>query len=58
MGRLKGQDHPNAKLTNDDVKRIRDLHQRGFDIKVIARNHKISLWNVKSIVKRKTWTHL
>jgi hypothetical protein len=58
MGSLKGEDHPNSKLSSEEVKTIRKLYSMGFDLKVIARNHKISLWNATSIVKRKTWKHI
>lgn len=54
----KGESHPKAKLTNDQVKQIRDLYSKGFSSNVIARNFKVSDWNIKEIVKRKTWKHI
>jgi transcriptional regulator len=56
--RLRGESHPRAKLTSEQVIQIRDLHSKGFSTNVIARNFKVSTWNVEEIVKRKTWTHL
>lgn len=56
--RLRGEDHPNAKLTNEQVREIRKLYDTGFSNNVIARNFKISSWNVEEIGKRKTWTHI
>ena len=56
--RLRGESHPRAKLTSEQVLQIRDLYSKGFSSNVIARNFKISTWNVEEIVKRKTWTHL
>ena len=56
--RLRGESHPQAKLTTEQVIQIRDLYSKGFSTNVIARNFKISTWNVDEIVKRKTWTHL
>lgn len=55
---LKGERHPNAKLSEQQVSKIRELHSMGFSTQVIARNFKVSKWNVDQIVKNKTWTHL
>lgn len=55
---LKGELHPNSKLTSNQVLEIRRLASKGFILKVIAKNFNISLWNVKSIVKNKIWKHL
>jgi predicted DNA-binding protein YlxM (UPF0122 family) len=56
--RLRGESHPRAKLTSEQVLQIRDVYSKGFSTNVIARNFKISTWNVDEICKRKTWTHL
>lgn len=56
---LRGQSHPSAKLTDEQVIQIRKLWEMGHrNIKVIARNNKVSPSNVKKIVERKTWIHL
>lgn len=57
-GKLRGESHPRAKLTNEQVRQIRELYKQGFSTNVIARNYKVSKWNVEQIVKNKTWTHL
>lgn len=57
-GKLRGESHPRAKLTNEQVRQIRDLYKQGFSTNVIARNYKVSKWNVEEIVKNKTWTHI
>jgi predicted DNA-binding protein YlxM (UPF0122 family) len=54
----RGESHPKAKLTNEQVLQIRDLYSKGFSINVIARNFKVSKWNVEQIVNNNTWTHL
>ena len=54
----RGENHPKAKLTNDQVLQIRELFSKGFSTNVIARNFKVSKWNIEEIVKRKSWTHL
>jgi len=56
--RPRGESHPRAKLTSEQVKQIRDLYSKGFSTNVIARNFKVSTWNIEEIVKRKTWTHV
>ena len=59
MAILRGQSHPSAKLTDEQVLAIRDLWKMGHrNIKVIARNNKVSPSNVLNIVQRKTWAHL
>lgn len=56
---LRGQSHPSAKLTDEQVLMIRELWAMGHrNIKVIARNHNVSPSNVKKIVDKKTWIHL
>ncbi len=55
---LKGELHPNSKLTTADVLQIRNLASQGFSLKTISRNYKVSLWNIKGIVDRKIWKHI
>ena len=51
--RLRGEDlHPRSKLTSEQVLQIRDLYKQGFSTNVIARNFKVSKWNVEEIVKK------
>ena len=54
----RGENHPRAKLTNDQVRHIRDLYSKGFSTSVICKNFKVSKWNIEEIVKKKTWTHI
>jgi len=56
--RLRGENHPRAKLTSEQVLEIRKLHKQGFSLNVIAKNYKVSKWNIKKIAKGETWTHL
>jgi hypothetical protein len=58
MSRLRGESHPMAKLNNIQVLEIRKLLRQGFSRKLIARNFKVSLWNINSIAEFKTWNHL
>jgi len=55
----RGQSHPSAKLTDEQVLNIRKLWRMGHrNIRVIARNNKVSPANVNKIVKMQTWQHL
>lgn len=55
---LRGELHPKAKLSREEVLKIRELYKLGFSPRIIAKNFQVSLWNIKEIVKRKTWKHL
>lgn len=58
MSRQIGEAHWNAKLTKVEVLQIRKLYNDGFSHNLIARNFKISTWNVKEIGEGITWKHL
>lgn len=56
---LRGESHPQHKLTEDQVKAIRKLWAVGHrNIRVLARNNGVSPANIRKIVKGETWTHL
>jgi hypothetical protein len=56
---LKGELHPQHKLTETQVRMIRKLWDIGHrNIKVLARNNGVSASNIRKIVKNKTWTHI
>jgi hypothetical protein len=56
---LRGEAHPMHKLTDAQVTQIRELWKIGHrNIKVLARNNKVSPANIQLIVKNKTWIHL
>ena len=59
MGILRGESHPSAKLTDEQVLQIRKLWGMGHrNIKVMARNNHVSSSNIMKIIQFKTWTHL
>jgi hypothetical protein len=59
MAILRGQSHPSAKLTDEQVIQIRKLWKMGHrNVKVMARNNKVSTANILKIVQNKSWTHL
>lgn len=37
-----GEDHQNAKLTNEEVEAIRDLHSEGLSYKTLAKKFEVS----------------
>jgi hypothetical protein len=56
---LKGEQHPNHKLTDVQIVSIRHLWEIGHrNLKVIARNNGVSTTNIRKIVKREIWTHI
>ncbi len=56
---LKGELHPQHKLTENQVRMIRKLWKIGHrNTKVLARNNGVSASNIRKIVKNKTWTHI
>jgi len=56
---LKGELHPQHKLTEKQVRAIRRLWEIGHrNIKVLAKNNGVSTSNIRKIVKNETWTHI
>ena len=53
-----GSNHWNSKLTEGDVKVIRDLVSEGMKNSVVARFFEISHTNVGHVVTRNTWPHV
>jgi hypothetical protein len=54
----KGEDSPNAKLTEANVRRIRELYLKGSTQNVLAEKFGVSDMTVSSIVRRKAWKHV
>jgi hypothetical protein len=52
---LKGVDNPNAKVSNEDVKAMRELHRQGMSYCKIARLYGMHPSNVSKIVRRKAY---
>ena len=56
---LRGESHPQHKLTEQQVNTIRTLWKVGHrNVRVLARNNGVSPANIRRIVKNETWTHL
>ena len=50
-----GEEHPNSKLTEDEVKLIRTYYRGGFRQKELASIFGVSRSNIDAIVNRRTW---
>lgn len=48
-----GEDHQNAKLTNDEVDLIRELHEGGMSYKALAQKFEVGKSTVADIVKHR-----
>jgi hypothetical protein len=55
---LRGENHPSAKLTNDQVNQIKQLRSENRPLKDIANQFNISFQTVSSIAKGTTWNSI
>lgn len=56
---VKGEAHPSARLSEQDVLRIRQLRRvRGTSLAVLATKFGVSVTTISSIVHRETWRHI
>jgi uncharacterized protein YjcR len=53
-----GEGHPQAKLTELDVRGIRAAHEAGIGYKRLAALYGVSPNQVMLIVKRRNWAHV
>lgn len=56
--RRSGSNHGRSKLTEDDVRKIRELHEKGWRHKSIAVMFGVIQQNISMIVNRKRWKHI
>ncbi len=55
---VRGEDHPNSKVTEEAVRRIRALRAQGMTLREIAGQVGVSFTNVGLIARRVTWAHV
>lgn len=55
---LKGSTHPNSKLTEAKVRKMRKLRQQGKTLHALAKLFKVCMQNVDYVCRRKTWGHV
>jgi len=59
LAQLKGEAHPSVKLTNDKVRKIRELYKTGkFTQKQLGFLYEVGRTNIGMIVRGKTWSHI
>jgi hypothetical protein len=56
--KLKGSDHPLAKITEKDVLEIRDLAHKGESFLIIGQMFGFGRNHIRKIVKREIWKHV
>lgn len=54
----KGEKVNTAKLTEDDVRNIRERYNNGVGIMYLAKEYKVGRHAIQRVVKRKTWRHV
>lgn len=54
----RGENHHNTTLTENDIKRIRDMSSKGNKYPVIAELFKVSSVTIGRIVRRVVWRHI
>ena len=55
---LVGSKHPNSKLSEDSVKEIFSLYEKGFSMVRIGHIFGVTGGNISHIVKNRSWTHV
>ena len=55
---INGQDHVNAKLTNENILMIKNLRDQGKTLLEIGQQFNVSFQLVSSILRGQRWTHL
>lgn len=55
---MRGAEHCHTKLSDDDVRNIRALHEQGWQQKAIAAKYGLHSSTVMRIIFRRTWMHL
>lgn len=56
--RLRGERHPKTKLTEDDVRAIRQARAAGAGSTELAKRYNVSQPTISSIVHRRVWSHV
>lgn len=54
----RGEKKPQAKLTDDKVRQIRQMHREGWSIARLAKEFGVGVSTMNQVVKRVTWRHV
>jgi hypothetical protein len=57
-GRRDGELNPKCKLSEEDIKVIRELHRCGSSMRSLARKFKVSKTHIGRIARNESWDHL
>lgn len=55
---LKGEEHHNARLSEKDVKKIRELYPRVLSFVVLSSRFKVTPEQISNVVHRRAWQHI
>lgn len=55
---LRGNDHPNSKLTAASVRSIRKLHAKGMSYGRLGERFGVSKMTIRRVILRQSWAHL
>ena len=58
MRKAKGEEHYKAKLTEEDVRKIRKLYKKDKNYSKLARKYGVEINCIKRIILRQTWKHV
>jgi hypothetical protein len=56
--RLRGEQHPNAKLTEEQVRDIRELDRAGVDRREIAQKFNVAVTTIYGVADNENWSWL
>lgn len=54
----RGENKPQAKLTDDKVRQIRQMHREGWSIARLAKEFGVGVSTMNQVVKGITWKHV
>lgn len=59
LPKVKGENHGNHKLTNNQIIKIRNLYSSGnYSYRLLSKMYSVSFSQIRNIVKRKAWSHI
>ena len=58
MAFKQGERHPNAKLSEDNVREMRFMHDAGFSMRSIGKQFNVSSYTARLAIKGITWKHV
>lgn len=55
---MRGEQHGRAKLSERDVKDIRELHNHKASLKFLADDYNVAIGTIKDIIYKRNWKHI